>query len=505
MADIYTSREDEKTIEDVLFKGLQVKAPKWTVLRLALAHSLRIPSPPDETLDRVLEKGGEYDLEQVTGRGQGAGRVRTGGQQHDFTDAIRGMLGLYEDLDLFADDKAFRTHLQRHIRRGLREFRRGWRDGHDFHQFLYQELCAGQERGKETEETDFATRLISALAEIGVQGEVEATLDGPRITRYEIKLDDPNHLNLVNQKIETISFTLGLQKHGIFPADTGKPKVIALDIPRPRGTWKTFSGQDLLKWVKEKNKNRTENLLPLWPGVDVTGEPVVFDLARQPHLMVGGTTGSGKSSCLHTLILSLLAGVKRERLKLVLIDPKQMEFSPYAKMGGTKRISVITEVGAAQEQLAALVEEMESRTTSLKQVGVRDLGEGHRKGLLELPYIVVFVEELSDLVMQAPAAEESLIRLAQKARATGIHLVVATQRPDARTFHGLLRSNIPSRISLTVQKSSESKIILDETGAERLTGAGDMLIRPMGEPVRRVHGVYVTDDDIAVVMRNEGK
>ncbi len=496
MADVYTSREDEKTIEDILSRGLQVKAPKWTVMRLALAHSLRIPSPPDEALDRVKEKGSEYKLEQVTGQGQGRSSV---GQQ-DYTDAIRGLLNVYTREDLFADDKAFRTHLQRHIRRGLREFRRGWRDGHDFYQFLYQELCAGQEQEYEAEETDFGVRLIVALGEIGVRGEVTESQDGPRITRYLVRLEDPNHLDLVRRGLDKIAFALGLQKHGVFPVETGQPKVIGLDVPRPRNTWKTLSGQNLLEWARTPHEGVS---LPLWPGVDVTGTPVTFDLARQPHLLVGGTTGSGKSICLHALILSLLTGVQRERLKLFLIDPKKVEFAPYAKIG-SKRITVMTDVDVAQEKLAELVEEMETRTTALEKVGVRDLAEGHRKGLLNIPYIVVFVEELADLVQQVPQAEEHLIRLAQKARATGIHLVIATQRPDARTLNGLLRSNIPSRIALTVQKSTESKIILDETGAERLTGAGDMLIRLSGEPLKRVHGVYVTDDDIAAVIRSEG-
>ncbi|MEO5331153.1 MAG: FtsK/SpoIIIE domain-containing protein [Magnetococcus sp. YQC-5] len=499
MAKIFTSREDEDTMTDVLNKGLQIKAPKWTVMRLALAHSLRIPSPPDTELDRVKERGSEYGLEQVTGQGQGRSLI---GQQLDLTDAFRGLLTVYSGEDLFVNDKSFFIHLQRHIRRGLREFRRSWRENHDFYQFLYQELCAGQDREVGAEIIDFAQQLVTALNEIGVTGEVsEEPHDGPRITRYLVRLEDPNHLDRVRRGLDKISFIMGLQKHGVFPVETGQPKVIGLDIPRPRNTWKTISGQDLLGWIKKHSRQDTS--LPMWPGVSVTGEPILFDLARQPHLLVGGTTGSGKSICLHALLISLLVGVARERLQLVLIDPKKVEFAPYAK-AGSKRITVITDVEDAKTKLEALVAEMESRTTALEQAGVRDLAEGHRKGVLKIPYIVVFVEELADLVMQAPEAEEHMIRLAQKARATGIHLVIATQRPDARILNGLLRSNIPSRIALTVQKSTESKIILDETGAERLTGAGDMLIRLSGQPVQRVHGVYVTDDDSAAVIRSEG-
>ncbi|MBF0293900.1 MAG: DUF87 domain-containing protein [Magnetococcales bacterium] len=499
MADIFTSRDDEKTIEDILHKGLLMgKAPKWTVMRLALARSLRLPTPPDEALDQIGTRGSEYGLTQVTGQGQGRSPF---GQQQDFTDAFRGMLSIHSGEDLFADEKAFVRHLQRHIRRGLREFRRGWRDGHDFYQYLYQELCAGQDQNPTADTSDLGERLVAALLEIGVRGEVAETIDGPRITRCLVRLMDANHLDRVRRGLDKIAFVLGLHKFGVFPAETGQPRMIGLDIPRPRATWKTLSGQDLRAWIRQDTQ--PNGSLPVWPGVDVTGQPVCFDLSTQPHLLVGGTTGSGKSVCLHGLLLSLLIGVAQERLKLVLIDPKKMEFGLYAK-AASKRITVLTDVEDANKELAGLVEEMERRAVTLEKAGVRDLTEAHRRGVSALPFLVVFVEELADLIMQVPMAEEHLIRLAQKARATGIHLVIATQRPDARVVNGMLRSNIPSRISLTVQKSTESKIILDETGAERLTGAGDMLIRLSGQPMQRLHGVYVTDDDIAATLRGIG-
>ncbi|MBF0185066.1 MAG: DUF87 domain-containing protein [Magnetococcales bacterium] len=499
MADIYTSKEDEATISDILFKGLRVKAPKWTVLRLALAHSLKMPSAPDVDLERGVAGGGEYDLQQVSGENQGRSSA---GQQQDYTDAICGLLSVHANQDLFANKAEFRLHLQRHIRRGLREFRRGWREGHDFYQFLYQELCAAAERETGQKESDFAALLIDALREIAVQGEIIAAQNGPRITRYQIRLEDPNHLDRVRRGLEKIAFTLGLQKQGVFLAETGMPKIIGLDVPRPRSTWHSVTCQQLLGWI---DKEAAETVgLPLWPGVSVTGEPVSFDLSQQPHLLVAGTTGSGKSICLHSLLISLLVAVPGDRLNLLLIDPKKVEFAPYGK-ANSKRIEVITDIFAASSRLAKLVEEMEARTSILERAGVRDLAEGRRKGLLTLPYIVVFVEELADLVMQAPEAEEHLIRLAQKARASGIHLILATQRPDARTLNGLLRSNIPSRIALTVQKATESKIILDETGAERLTGSGDMLVRLSGQTIIRLHGVLVTQDDSAAVLRGEGR
>jgi S-DNA-T family DNA segregation ATPase FtsK/SpoIIIE len=240
--------------------------------------------------------------------------------------------------------------------------------------------------------------------------------------------------------------------------------------------------------------------LPLWPGVDVLGRPFVFDLGRAPHLLVGGATGSGKSVCLHALLVSLLRGPSRHGLKLCLIDPKRVELEVYGRIRGLIGGGIVSDAEQAMTVLADLVSEMERRTARLAEMGVRDLPEAHAAGVRDLPYIAVFVEELADLLMQSRAIEEPLVRLAQKARATGIHLILATQRPDAATFSGLLRSNIPARIALTVQKASESKIILDRAGAERLTGMGDMLVATgEAEPVR-VHGVRVMADDIAAAI-----
>ncbi|MBF0621386.1 MAG: DndE family protein [Magnetococcales bacterium] len=499
MADIFTSQEDEKSIENILLKGLMVKAPKWVVMRLALAHSLKILSPPDEELDLIDQKGSEYHLEQVTGQGQG--RSSSTGQRQDYTDAFRGLLSVYSDEDLFADERTFKKYLQRHIRRGLREFRNGWRDSHNFHEYLYQELCAGLSSTTNQTETDFKELLITALMEIGISGQITQTIDGPRITRYSVRLEDPNHLDHILRGLDKIAFSLGLNKHGIFPVETQERKVIGLDIPRPRSAWDTISGVQLLEWAQKPPKGM---ILPVCLGVNVIGEPIFFDLVNQPHLLVGGTTGSGKSVCLHALLLSLLIGVEHDQLELFLIDPKKVEFAPYAK-AGSKRITVVTDIKEAQKKLNALVIEMDARATAMELAGVRDLAEGHKKGVIDKPYIAVFVEELADLIMQSPETEELLIRLAQKARATGIHLVIATQRPDARTINGLLRSNIPARIALTVQKATESKIILDENGAERLTGNGDMLTRLSGEELLRAHGAYVTVDDIKATVRNEGR
>lgn len=488
MAKIYTSAQDEMLIETILARGLRAKAPKWTVLRLALAKSLALPTPPDESLRREAGKGGEYSLEQATGQGQG--------EKLDFTEPFRALLALYHNEDLFSQEERFRDLLELHVRRGLREFRAGWRDSHDFHEYLLQELFAGQSGEEEGATTDEA--LAKALREIGVQAEIRGRVEGVRLTRYLLHLPDVNHLDKVKRGLDKMAFSLGLGGQAIFQGTADEPKTLTLDIPRPAGTWKRYTGADFREWL---NTAPQDWALPVFPGVDVLGKPYGFDLATAPHLLVGGTTGSGKSVCLHALLQSILLTRTPEEVRVLLIDPKAVEFNAYAQarhlLTGDR---VLTQPDEALEALEELVVEMEARHQQFARIGARDIGEARGKGQ-HLYRVVVFVEELADLILRSGAVEDALVRLAQKARSAGIHLVLATQRPDSQTFSGLLRSNIPARIALTVQKASESKIILDETGAEALTGRGDMLVRLAGETPIRVHGVLLTRDDAAYACK----
>ncbi|MBK8384870.1 MAG: DNA translocase FtsK [Candidatus Accumulibacter sp.] len=233
-------------------------------------------------------------------------------------------------------------------------------------------------------------------------------------------------------------------------------------------------------------------------GVDIEGMPLARDLVEAPHVLVAGTTGSGKSVCLHALLLSLLTTRSPTRLQALLIDPKRVEFTPY-QASPHLLAPVITDSVEATRCLKNVVKEMESREKLLVSRGARewsDLGDSAP------PRIVVVIEELADLFAQAPEAEAPLVRLAQKARAAGIHLLLATQRPDAATFSGLLRANVPSRIALTVQKASDSRIVLDEGGAEKLLGKGDMLVKWLGEKVVRVHALNIRPDDVSSLLRH---
>lgn len=485
---IYTDSQDEQTIATVLKKGLRASGlAKWAVLRLALARSLRIATSPDEALGRreSAAGGSEYSLEQLTGEGKD--------EAEDFTPLFRALLSVRHEQDLFVDDEAFIQLLQRHVRRGLREFRSAWMESHDFHDYLLHELFGDLLVSNAAGTPNDSERLVRALGEIGISAEVTACIEGPRLTRYLVRLRDTNDHGPLTRGLDKLAFSLGLGDSGIFISETREPKIAALDVPRNANLWISVIASELEDWLVEAPRDWR---LPVYLGQDVIGTNFGFDLASAPHLLIGGTTGSGKSVCLHALLLSLISRFGPDRLQLLLIDPKRVELAPYAGLPHVFGGEVLNDVDDAYAALDDVVELMSRREAELAAMGARDIDDP-RAASCAWPRIVVVVEEMADLILQSGAIEEPLVRLAQKARATGIHLVLATQRPDAQTFSGLLRSNVPSRIALSVQKSAESRIILDEIGAEKLLGRGDMLVKLIGLPSQRIHGVLIGPDDIA--------
>jgi DNA segregation ATPase FtsK/SpoIIIE, S-DNA-T family len=484
MAKIFIPAWDEAFTQTLRERGLGIsrKAPHWIIARLALARSLQLPPFGDNEYRKPVtrERAFEIHMEQLTGENNPA--------MEDLTDDFRLLLSIYHNVDLFADRARFIELLQRHIQRGMAEIRASWREGNDFHDYLYQEMFFERSSvGEAAAPADLPARLRRALGEIGVGAEVEKVDAGPRLTRFTLRLSAAGDLDRLRRDLDKIPFELGIDRPATLSTVADERRV-ALDVPRPEREWMPVEGAGIPDWLRD----RTE-ALPVCPGVDVLGEPVIFDLAEAPHLFVAGTTGSGKSVCVHALLLSLLASGRNVRLAL--IDPKEVEFAAYA---GCKRLwgdKVMTEAAEAGEMLDGLVAEMDARQKTLAALGVANLAEAQAKGSA-LPRVVVVVDELADLLMQRPESETALIRLAQKARAIGIHLVLATQRPGSDTFPGLLRSNVPSRIALTVRSGQESRIILDELGAEKLLGRGDMLIRLSGRPTIRAHGARVEQGDI---------
>jgi S-DNA-T family DNA segregation ATPase FtsK/SpoIIIE len=344
---------------------------------------------------------------------------------------------------------------------------------------------------------DASATLIKALDELGIKVQVKEAIHGPRITRYRVLLMNLADAAKLKRSMSQLGLAMNLGEALPTVANGDEAKTVFIDLPRSKNTWKTVGIERLREWAHSSSYD--PNQLMVYAGVSVTGENLSFDLAAAPHLLIGGTTGSGKSVCLHSLLLSLLLRHTLDTLQFALIDPKQVEFRPYAKLPNLYRNEVATEVSAAREMLEELVVEMETRYGMFNRLGVSSIGEARRKGQT-LPCIVVFIEEMADLVMQDQNVEPLIARLAQKARAAGIHLVLATQRPDAKIFTGLIRSNIPGRIALTVQKGTESTIILDETGAENLLGQGDMLLKLPGEPLRRAHGVFLKPDQVVAAI-----
>jgi S-DNA-T family DNA segregation ATPase FtsK/SpoIIIE len=482
MAKIFIPSWDEQFTLTLREKGLGLsrKAPHWIVARLALARSLQMPQFPDEELRKPItrDRAFEIHMEQLTGENNPS--------MEDFNDEFCLLLSLYHDADLFADRIRFNELLQRHIQRGMAEIQASWRESNDFHDYLYQEMFFERPAGAEVP-ADLETRLARALGEIGVGADIEKMAIGPRLTRFTLRLSSASDLDRLQRDLDKIPFELGINRP-VTIVPVADERRIALDVPRPETDWLPVDGAHIPEWLRDRPE-----ILPVCPGTNVLGEPVIFDLAEAPHLFVAGTTGSGKSVCVHALLLSLLASGRNVRLAL--IDPKEVEFTVYA---GCKRLwgdGVVTEAADAAAMLSGLVSEMDSRQKELAALGVANLAEAQAKGST-LPRVVVVIDELADLLMQRPDSETDLIRLAQKSRAVGIHLVLATQRPGSDTFPGLLRSNVPSRIALTVRSSQESRIILDETGAEKLLMKGDMLIRLSGHPTLRAHGARVDQGNL---------
>ena len=487
---IHLDAEDRATIQNLIKYGVR-HSQQWIAGRLALARSLQISDLPDPQAYRRLSQqsgGVELHAAQLTGEGKSS--------EEDITDLLRALLSVYEGRDLFEDEEGFHDALQRHVRRGLREFRNTWPANSDFHEYLMQELFFEDEPTRSTDEGEGAevlgNRISSVLGQLGIGAELLEAEEGPRLTRFKLTLEMLDDLDRLRKGVGKIGFALGFGEESVtLTLATGERQVF-LFVPRPPMQWRTISWRDVRYKLAEPVAEKMT--LPICLGTDVLGEPYVVDLAEAPHLFVGGTTGSGKSMCLHAILLSLLER-HSSQVQLLLIDPKAVEFRAYGGCSRLREGGVIVSADSALIALEGLVEEMNDRQEILGSFDARNIAEANERGA-RLPRIVAVVDELGDLFLTRQETEAPLIRLAQKARSAGIHLVLATQRPEAATFPGLLRSNIPSRIALAVQKSSESRIILDEVGAESLLMRGDMLVRFAGRQTMRAHGCQVDPSDI---------
>ena len=337
-------------------------------------------------------------------------------------------------------------------------------------------------------------RLTRALAELGVEAHVIRAVVGPRVTRYELRLGSGVKVGKVRNLQQDIAYALAATEVRILAPIPGK-SAVGVEVPNTRAATVTLGD------VFQDYPGANEWALPVGLGKDLSGRGIFLDLAEMPHLLVAGTTGSGKSVMLNSLLTSLLLTTDPRQVKMVLIDPKRVELSQFTRIPHLIT-PVVTDVKKAANALSWAVAEMERRYEVLEKLGVRSLDGYNDRAETPLPYVVVVIDELADLMMTAAAkVEDAVIRLAQKARAVGIHLVVATQRPSVDVITGMIKANIPSRIAFAVSSQVDSRVILDGPGAEALLGMGDMLYKPVSA-IRsaRVQGAFISESEVDKIV-----
>ena len=346
-----------------------------------------------------------------------------------------------------------------------------------------------------------ARRLQSTLEEFGLTSRVGGWTAGPLVTTFKIEMGEGERVNKITNLQDDIQLSLASESVRIFAPIPGT-SLVGIEIPNKRR--QNVCLGDVLPYAQG-------GPLEFAIGRDSEGAPVVADLARMPHMLVAGTTGSGKSVLINAIIMSLIMRTTPEQVRLILVDPKRVEFSCYAGLPHLY-VPVVTEPRQAASALQWAVTEMDRRLKVFERAGARDV-KVYNKMVDEgkfadqenppkpMPYLVIVIDELSDLMMVAGKdVEASIVRIAQLARAAGIHLVLATQRPSADVVTGLIKSNVDTRVALKVSSSIDSRVILDQTGAERLMGRGDMLFRKAGGVLRRVLGAYASDAEIESVV-----
>ena len=338
-----------------------------------------------------------------------------------------------------------------------------------------------------------AAQLVEALGHFGVQAKVIGMVSGPHITRYELRLAPGIKVGKVAQLKDDLAYALAAADIRILAPIPGK-QAVGVEVPNTRR--RTVHLGDVFQ-----EPPGDWSPLTVWLGKDVAGRAIGADLAKMPHLLVAGTTGAGKSGAVNAMLSSILLRATPHEVRMVLVDPKQVELNHYDSIPHLLT-PVITSPRKAATALQNLVREMEQRYSYMSLARTRSLIELNkvrdRRGEAPLPYILCVIDELADLMMVAPAdVEDSIIRIAQKARAVGIHLVLATQSPRVDVITGMIKANVPSRIAFAVSSQTDSRVILDQNGAESLLGMGDMLFSPVGSSrLQRIQGAYIEESEI---------
>jgi DNA segregation ATPase FtsK/SpoIIIE, S-DNA-T family len=351
--------------------------------------------------------------------------------------------------------------------------------------------------GKPGSSEQAAQSLVRALADFGIEARVVGEITGPRVTRFELQLAAGTKMSKISALKDDLAYALATTEIRILAPIPGK-QAVGVEIPNLTPNYVTLG--DVFDHLPG-----SASPLAVWLGKDISGNAVWTDLARMPHLLIAGTTGSGKSGCINTILSSVLLRATPDDVRLILIDPKRIELSLYEKIPHLLT-PVVSSPKEASVVLTNVLTEMDRRYELLSAARARNLPEANRafrsRGEETLPYLLVVIDELADLMMISPQqVEDAVIRLAQKSRAVGIHLVLATQRPSVDVITGMIKANVPSRIAFAVSSQTDSRVILDQAGAESLLGQGDMLFKPLGTSrLQRLQGAYVSEEEIALLV-----
>jgi S-DNA-T family DNA segregation ATPase FtsK/SpoIIIE len=361
---------------------------------------------------------------------------------------------------------------------------------------------------------EVADLLVETLGHFGIDADVVGRVSGPRVTRYELSLAPGTKVSKVTQLKDDLAYALASTDIRILAPIPGK-QAVGVEVPNPSHRM-VFLGDIFKRKIPNGANTRAARRqaeeraqaglgaspLVVWLGKDIAGKAVWTDLARMPHVLVAGTTGAGKSGCINAMLSSILLRATPNEVRMVLVDPKRVELNYYEDVPHLLT-PVVTVPRMAANVLNNLIAEMESRYEVMGEARARNIVELNRARAAAkeppLPYILCVIDELADLMIVAPAeVEDAIIRLAQKSRAVGIHLLLATQRPSVDVITGTIKVNVPARISFAVSSQHDSRVILDQGGAEALLGQGDMLFRPVGSSkLQRIQGAYITEEEIA--------